>query len=306
LKGKIPSDLIDILPSGFQGIDFVAIINLKEELHPYSKIIGETIMMMIPNIKSVWIRKGKITGKFRKPSGLEYICGKEITEVEHHENKIKYKFDFTKIMFAKGNITERRLLPSLVQDNETIVDMFAGIGYFSLGIGKHAKVSKIYSIELNPESYKYLEINITLNKLDEIIKPIHGDCKIKSFELSKQGIIADRIIMGVFPAPFDYLESACSIIKRNPLTIRTDKEKFYQKAEEQSKFDVYKEIKPPFTNTIIHFEGVSMGRKINEIFEKFSEIMQEFGFESSLLAFRFVKSYGPKMWHTVLDIAVGL
>ena len=65
-------------------------------------------------------------------------------------------------MFAKGNVSERKFLPTLVHKDEIIVDMFAGIGYFSLGIGKYSKASKIYSIELNPESYKYLDINIKL------------------------------------------------------------------------------------------------------------------------------------------------
>ena len=188
LHKTIPEDLVPLLPSGIQFISTIAILNLKEELHEFKEPIGNAVMELLPKTTAVWVRTGTISGQFRTPEGLEHVCGSTETEIIHTENKIRYKFDFTKIMFAKGNVAERARLPILVQENELIVDMFAGIGYFSLGIAKYAKPKQIYSIELNPISYSYLEENIRINKLTNTIKPIHGDCSEETKNLSKQGI----------------------------------------------------------------------------------------------------------------------
>ncbi|GAG97736.1 unnamed protein product, partial [marine sediment metagenome] len=86
-------------------------------------------------------------------------------------------------------------------------------GYWPEGVPKHSNVERIYSIELNPESYKYLEENIKLNHLEQKVVPIKGDCKVEVVKFSESGIRADRIIMGVFPAPKDYIEEALSLVK---------------------------------------------------------------------------------------------
>ena len=100
---------------------------------------------------------------------MELIAGEDNPIVEHKEHEVIYRFDITKIMFSKGNINERKYLATLVRENEIIVDMFAGIGYFSLPIAKNAKPAKIYSIELNPDSFYYLVENIKINHLEEKI-----------------------------------------------------------------------------------------------------------------------------------------
>ena len=305
MRGEIPEKVIEILPSGFQAISDVVILNLDERLYDYKVEIGKAVMELLPRTKAVWLRKGIIKGKFRKPSGLEHLCGSEKTEVIHKENGIRYKFDFTKIMFAKGNITERAHLPTLVSDDETIVDMFAGIGYFSLGIGKHASPKKIYAMELNPVSYNYLEQNVRLNKLEDVIESFEGDCSEIVPNLAKTGIKADRIIMGVFPAPYKYVESALKVVKCLPLRVRTDLQSFVESSEETYKDNAYDKLKEPIENTVIHFEGVSMGKNITEMFGKFANIAEKSDFKTSPLAYRFVKSFCPKMWHLVLDIAVG-
>lgn len=305
MQGKIPDSLIQKLPSGFQAISDVVILNLDDELYQHAKLIGEGVIELLPRTAGVWLRKGRIEGKFREPSGLKHLCGDKKTVVLHKEHGIRYKFDFTKIMFAKGNITERAHLPKLVRDGELIVDMFAGIGYFSLAIAKHASPRQIYAMELNPISYKYLRENVKINKLDDIIQPIQGDCAEIVPELAKKGIRADRIIMGVFPAPYKYITAALEAVKPTPLTISIDIGDFIESSTKTYKDNAYNKIEEPLSNTIIHFEGVSMGKDITEMYEKFSKVCNENGFKTTLLAYRFVKSFGPKMWHLVLDIAIG-
>jgi len=155
-------------------------------------------------------------------------------------------------------------------ENEIIVDMFAGIGYFSLPIAKHANPKTIYSIELNPLSFKFLVDNIKINHFEGIINPILGNCKEEVLKLSKEGIKADRVIMGVFPAPREYIKDALSLVKVN--------------------------------GTIYHYEGVVEKEKFMNLYDEFRQIAEDNGYICELMSYRFVKSYGPNLYHVVLDI----
>lgn len=161
------------------------------------------------NIKTICVRKGKIYGQFKKPR-LKVIMSrvkKDKTITIHKEFGILYKIDVAKLMFSKGNINERHRIAKIAKKNEVVVDMFAGIGYFSLPLAK--KVKKVYAIEINPVSFHYLLENIKLNKIKNII-PINDDCSQAVKRLKK----ADRVIMGFLPSPQKYLGAAFKISKK--------------------------------------------------------------------------------------------
>ena len=151
------------------------VLNLKPALFPHQVVIAETILDLLPFIKTIYVHSGGIRGQFREPSQMHYVAGEKKSVVRHVENRVIFEFDIEKIMFSKGNIYERRYLPKLVQSRETIVDMFAGIGYFSLPIAIHANPTCIYAIEINPVAYEFLVKNISLNHVEQLVHPILGD-----------------------------------------------------------------------------------------------------------------------------------
>ena len=263
-------NLLNILPRGYQELNHIAILNLKPELREYASQIAKSMHEILPSLKAIWHKTGKIEGKYRQPQGLAHLWGDSVSEIILTENHVKYKFDFTKIMFAKGNVTERRILPTRIKEGEVIIDMFAGIGYFSLGMAKTKKPIKIYSIEWNPEAFSYLCENIKLNKVDSIISPIFGDCKDKMVELKENKIRADRIIMGLLPAPVDAIPSALSVIK---------------------------------DNGIIVYEGIEE-KESTKLFDEFSKIANREGFLTSIIQRRVVKIYKPHLYHVVIEILV--
>lgn len=270
LKDFLKEEELSLLPRGFQTLGNIIILKLNQKLFNKESCIAKAYLELLPRVRSVYVNRGKIVGAFREPEKIELIGGKDNPIVEHKEHNVIYKFDITKLMFSKGNINERRYLATLVKSGEVIIDMFAGMGYFSLPIAKHSSVKKIYSIELNPESYKCLVENIRINHLIDKIIPIKGNCKIEVEKLSESGIRADRVIMGVFPAPKDYIKKALILVK--------DK------------------------GTMFHYEGVVEKDNFSVLFKEFNEIAFKEGYNCELKSHRTVKSYGPHLFHVVLDI----
>ena len=204
----------------YQQIGDIAIFN------KISKKESKGFLKKFPRVKTICIRKGAVKGQFRKPQIKIVISRvkKDKTITIHKESGILYKIDVSKLMFAKGNINERHRIAKIARKNEIVVDMFAGIGYFTLPLAK--KVKRVYAIELNPPSFKYFKENINLNKLENIIA-FKGDC---AKVVPKLKIKADRIVMGFLPSPFKYLRAAFKVSKKGTIVhyhclIRRGKEK---------------------------------------------------------------------------------
>ncbi|MHA1641635.1 MAG: class I SAM-dependent methyltransferase [Promethearchaeota archaeon] len=272
LQGELTEAELNLLPRGFQSVGDVIIIKLHRKLFSRKNLIGQKCLEIYPSARSVYLNTGKIIGTYRTPEGIQFLAGIDDPVVEHREHGVIYKFDITKLMFSKGNVNERKRIALLVQSGEIVVDMFAGIGYFSLPIAKLSKPKKVYSIEMNPTAYKFLLENIKINKLEGIIEPILGDSKNITVQLSRNGIKADRVIMGVFPAPKDFIPSALLLAKED--------------------------------GTIYHYEGVVSKNGWHVLFEEFAKIAKEHSFECELKDKNFVKSYGPDLYHVVVDILV--
>ena len=159
----------------------------------FSKISADSLrsLALKHKVKSI-VKINHIGGEMREPS-LEIIYG-DGTETVHKENGCLFNLDLSKVMWAKGNNNERLRIAKLVEDGEVVVDMFAGIGYFSIPIGVHSNAEKIYSIEINPNSHHFLCRNVELNKINkkagyDRLVPILGDCRIENpaIEAVKEG-----------------------------------------------------------------------------------------------------------------------
>ena len=264
---KLSKKELSLLPSSYQKIGDIVILNLKKELWKYDEKIGKILLKKIPRTRTVCRRTGFITTEHRKPS-LKVIAGDRKTETIHKEHGIGYKLDVNKIMFAKGNLNERKRVAKLVKKDEVVVDMFAGIGYFSIGIAKTSKPKRVYSIEINHVAYRYLRENIKLNKLKYKITPILGDCIV---EIPKLGRTADRVIMGLLPSCKEYLVDAMKVVK---------------------------------VNGIIHYHGTAKKEDWKKLLEEVETVAEIEGFKVKLLKKVKVKSYAPKVYHWVLDCKI--
>ena len=206
---------------------------------------------------------GGIKGIERKPC-FRIVYG-ENAETIHVENGIKYKFDAMQIMFSSGNIDERIRMAKVADKNEVVVDMFAGIGYFSLPVAVYGK-ARVYACEINPVAYRYLEENILLNEVVGLVKPLLGDCR----KVAPLGV-ANRVIMGYLNS-IDFFEYAIKILNEYGIV------HLHQKCKKEDFPD--------------------------KIFEKIKEIARKNGRKVEMILHRKIKSYAPGIIHGVIDLEV--
>lgn len=205
---SLPSELSSLLPTSYDLIGSIVLVKIPKELIQHSKMIGEAILKVHKNIKTV-ARDMGVQGDFRVRE-IEIIAGEENTETIHKEYGIKLKMDISKVYFSPRLSSEHRRISKLIKPGELVLDMFAGVGPFSLMIAKYSQAGAIYAIDVNKYAIEYLIKNIDLNKVSNIF-PLEGDAK----ECIENVPAVDRIIMNLPMESNMYLPSAMTTLKNN-------------------------------------------------------------------------------------------
>jgi tRNA (guanine37-N1)-methyltransferase len=203
---QVPEGLKELLPTSFDVIGDVGIVKLPEALLPYARQVGEALRKVAPRLRTVALDKG-VKGELRIRD-LEVIAGDPSTETTHLEYGIKFLIDPAKVYFNPRLAHERRRIASLVRQGEVVVDMFAGVGPFSIMIARYALPSLVVAVDLNPDAVDYLKRNIELNKANRVV-PYEGDARQVVFDVP----CADRIIMNLPHSAIDFFHDALTRLK---------------------------------------------------------------------------------------------
>ncbi len=194
-------------PKGIKGsYDVIgSIVILKKSTTRNPKEIAGRIVNR-PGISSVYLDSG-VTGEYRKRS-LELIAGEDNTVTLYRENGILLKVDVENAYFSPRLATERMLVADSIRDGEEIVDMFAGIGPFSVLIARRHQCH-VKAIDHNPRAIELLKENISLNKLKGTITPVMGRSEDEISEIS--GV--DRVIMNLPHGAVPFIGGAMDALK---------------------------------------------------------------------------------------------
>ena len=206
LGDNISKEEMEEIKKSFDTIGDIVILEIPAELESKKKIIGKAVLDFTKR-KSVYYKKSKVQGVTRTRK-LEFLAGVDDLETIHKEFGIRFKLNPSTVYFSPRLATERSRIVNEVKENEVIIDFFAGIGSFPISIA-HVKNAKIYSVDINPEAFKYVNENIKLNKLIGEVIPIEGDINKVIDDLP----LADRIIMNLPGTAKDFLDIAVNHIK---------------------------------------------------------------------------------------------
>ncbi len=205
LKDDIAPEERVLLPGGWSILGAVIVVKIDPRIEHLKGRVGEALLEIYPRCSTVLLDRG-IAGQLREPDRV-VIAGSEETETVHREDGVVFKLDPMRTMFSPGNLKERMRMGSL-GDGEVIVDMFAGIGYFTLPMAVHSKPKKITAIELNPIAFGYLVENVRLNHVEGLVRPVLGDCAVSAPEG-----VADRVVMGYVGTTDQYLDAGIGALR---------------------------------------------------------------------------------------------
>lgn len=157
LKAILPPDQEGV--SGFSIIGHIIHLNLKDHLDPFKTVIGQALLKT-KNIRTVVNKSNTIDNTFRNFS-MELLAGEDDYKVSVKESGCIFNFDFSLVYWNPRLSTEHDRIIKLLGPKSVLFDACAGVGPFTVPAGK---VCKVYSNDLNPESYKWLVENVKTNK----------------------------------------------------------------------------------------------------------------------------------------------
>lgn len=117
--------------------------------------------------------------------------------VEHKEGGVIYTFDAAEVMFSKGNVGIRKRAGDIDAKGEVVVDLFCGIGYYTLPILVNGKAGHVHACEMNSDSIEALQRGLILNGVESNCTIHAGDNQHTAKHLSG---IADRVFLGLLPS----------------------------------------------------------------------------------------------------------
>lgn len=268
-----PEELSDVYRS-YDIVGDIAIIRLTSTTEKNAKKIADALLSVHRNVKTVLAQTSAVGGEFRLRN-LAHIAGENRTTTVHRESGCLFSVDVNTCYFSPRLSHERARIASLVQPGETVVNMFAGVGCFSIVIAKHVSKAKVYSIDVNPAAVQFMTENIRLNRVYAIVIPILGDAK--TVIESQLEHAADRVLMPLPEKAFEYLPYAVSALKSSGGWIHVHTFQHAAKTE----------------------------KPVEKVKQKVKETFDGLGITFEVPAVRVVRSTGPNWWQLAADVHVG-
>lgn len=210
LSDRIPSKELTNVYNSYDVVGDIAIIRLNEESTRFRVAIAEAVMSVHKNVKTVLAQIGAVDGDFRLRR-LENIAGENKTMTVHKESGCLFSVDVEKCYFSPRLLSERMRIARQVDSGEVVVNMFAGVGCFSVVIARHANPEKVYSIDMNPVAFQYMRENVRMNGVYGKMVPLFGDAK--EVIGTKLCHVAHRVLVPLPEKALEYLPYALLALK---------------------------------------------------------------------------------------------
>lgn len=264
---------LKLVPRSHDVVGDVAVIRITDALSHRAKEIAIEVAKDNKHVRTVLRQTSPVTGDLRLRQ-LEWLFAERRTETIHKEFGCVFKTDLAKCYFSPRLSFERMRIAKQVKPDEVVVNMFAGVGCFSIVIAKYARPRIVFSIDVNPHAIRYIIENIALNRVRYVVEAIMGDAK--DVITSRLQNIADRVLMPLPEKAYDYLNYALMTLK-------------------------------PEGGTVHYYDFVHAGKDENpveKVKQKASEKMLGLGVSFKFREDRTVRPVGPRWYQVVLDIEI--
>ena len=273
LSTNLNSQELAQIYNSFDIIGDIAIIKMANDNAVNAQKVANQIMSIRNGVKTVLVQTSPILGDFRVRE-LKLVAGENKTDTKYKESGCIFAVDVGKCYFSPRLLYERSRIACLVNCGETVVNMFSGVGCFSIIIAKNVSESKVFSIDVNPTAFRYMKENVKINRVYGKVVPLLGDSK-EIVNDKFQGL-ADRVLMPLPEKALEYLPCAVSALKKEGGWIHY--------------YDFQHAIG---TENPVEKTKLKVAQKLDSL-----NVGYDFAFS------RIVRSTGPNWYQTVLDIHV--
>ncbi len=263
LRGRVPDRALAALPEGWDRVGEVVLVRLPDPLGEHASTVAAAYGEILDARAVLELERAE--GPLREPV-TRHLWGDEDTETVHREAGITYHLDPSRVLFSVGNHHERHRLREAIAPGEHVVDLFAGIGYFTLPLAHEG--ARVTACELNPTAAGYLETNLAANDVEDRVEIRQGDAR----DVAPTGV-ADRVLMGYFPGTAEFLPTALDALS-------------------------------PAGGRLHYHTTAPAPTPVETAWRTLRDEPALAGVEASLIQGRRVKGYAPGVAHVVLDVEV--
>lgn len=214
LRHYIPEPIV--ITTAFETIGHIAHLNLNDDLLPYKKVIGETIILKNPYIKTVAIKQGPINNVYRNME-LEVIAGKNDFITTVNQSGFTFKMDFSKVYWNSRLQYEHDSVVETFKENALVCDAMCGIGPFAVRAAR--KGCHVRANDLNPDSYYWLQENCKLNNVADKVECFNMDAREFIRQQFDNGG-CDYIVMNLPGTAVEFLDAVAEGATKNRVTAR--------------------------------------------------------------------------------------
>ncbi len=195
--------------SGVDVIGDIAIVKLEGFTVAEKRKAAQALLTELKNVRVVMEQEGGIEGEFRLRK-LRHLAGERRTLTLHRENGCAFKVDVSRCYFSPRLSTERLRVAEQVRPRERVLNMFAGVGPFSIPIARR-KGARVTSCELNDYAARLHSENDRINKVESLVEVINADAGDLP-GLTKPGF--DRVLMPLPSEADRFLPTALELAKK--------------------------------------------------------------------------------------------
>jgi tRNA (guanine37-N1)-methyltransferase len=266
LEAYLSIEKIKLVPSSFDVIGSIAIMEFPEELKKDKKLIAKAMLDVHRNIKTVLEKASQRKSKLRLRE-YKFLAGHRNTETIHKEYGCIFKLDPTKVYFSPRELTERQRIAEQVKPKEKVLVMFSGIAPYGIVMAKKQPSAMVTCVEINKKAVKYAEENVRLNRLKNV-RNYMGNVRKVCPKLGK----FNRVVMPLPLEAADFLDIAFKSVKKGGII------HFYNWGEENNLFDNAEKI--------VKLKAKEYKKKVR------------------IIAKKKVLPYAPRKWKVCLDIKI--
>jgi len=253
-----PEDILGYRPS-FEVVGDIAMVEDAD-----AEAVAAALMATSKGIKAVIAPVSDVEGEYRTRR-FRHIAGEPRTSTIHKEHGLRYRVDLEGAYFTERLGTERLRLARQVRPDDFVLDMFAGVGPFSLLLAK--KGAQVVAMDKNPLAIKCLKENAILNRVQNI-EILEGDAAELALGYEGQ---ADHVIMNLPHSASSFLVPAMRAAKSGGVV------HYYCIAPED---DLYRD------EALIRKAAKEMGAEVEALYRGI------------------VRSYAPRRHNVVIDFQV--